>query len=141
MSFHSERVLLLMANKTILVVDDSITQVATIKYVLNNAGFNVLTGSDGNEGLKVLNNVISNNKLIHLIISDINMEGMDGITFIKEVRKNEKFKFIPIIVLTTEGDEEVKQKGKSAGASAWIVKPFQPDQLLLLINKFLPEGR
>ncbi len=128
-----------MANKTILVVDDSITQVATIKYVLTNSGYDVLTGSDGNEGLKVLNDAVDKNKTVHLIISDINMEGMDGITFIKEVRKDNKFKFIPIIVLTTEGDDEIKAEGKSAGASAWIVKPFQPNQLLGLINKFLSE--
>lgn len=128
-----------MANKTILVVDDSITQIATIKYVLTNSGYDVLTGSDGNEGLKVLNEAVSNNQTVNLIISDINMEGMDGITFIKEVRKDNKFKFIPIIVLTTEGDDDIKAEGKSAGASAWIVKPFQPNQLLGLIKKFLSE--
>ncbi len=126
-----------MDNKKILVVDDSATQVATIKYVLTNNGFDVSTASDGKEGLKILENTYSSGNRIHLIISDINMEGMDGITFIKKVRENTRFRIIPIIVLTTEGDDDVKNQGREAGASAWIVKPFQPDQLLFLINKFL----
>lgn len=128
-------------NKTILVVDDSITQVATIKYVLTNSGYDVLTGSDGNEGLEELNKANDRQETVHLIISDINMDGMDGITFIKEVRKDKKFRFIPIIVLTTEGDDDIKAEGKKAGASAWIVKPFRPDKLLGLINKFLSERK
>lgn len=129
-----------MANKTILVVDDSVTQLATIRYVLSNSGFDVLSAADGKEGLKVLLELYDNNKPLHLIITDINMAGMDGITFVKEVRKDIKFKFIPIIILTTEGDTEIKMEGKQAGASAWVVKPFQPEQLLSLINKFLPKG-
>jgi two-component system chemotaxis response regulator CheY len=126
-----------MDNKKILVVDDSATQVATIKYVLTNNGFDVSTASDGKEGLEVLEDIYSKGDRIHLIISDINMEGMDGITFIKKVRENTRYRIIPIIVLTTEGDDEVKNQGRDAGASAWIVKPFQPQQLLFLINKFL----
>jgi two-component system chemotaxis response regulator CheY len=126
-----------MSRKRILVVDDSATQVATIKYVLTNNGYDVLTASDGNEGLLELEEAFSRGDTVHLVISDINMEGMDGITFIKKVRENSRYNIVPIIVLTTEGDDEVKIQGKNAGASAWIVKPFQPEQLLFLIDKFL----
>ena len=127
----------LMADKTVMIVDDSVTQVTTIKYVLSNSGYEVLTASDGKEGLQELNKAYENNKEVRLIISDINMPNMGGISFIREVRKDDRFKFIPIIVLTTEGDDEMKEKGKESGASAWIVKPFQPEKLVGLIDKFL----
>ena len=126
-----------MADKYILVVDDSATQRATLEFFLNDSGFKVLQAADGNEGLTKLGEIKDKNLELVLIISDIHMDGMDGLTFVKEVRKDSVFNILPIIMLTTEGDDNWKQKGKEAGASGWIVKPFDPSKLLKMVNMFV----
>ena len=78
-----------------------------------------------------------NGQKIHLIISDVNMPNMDGITFVKEVKKMANYKFTPIIMLTTESQEAKKQEGQAAGAKAWVVKPFQPVQMLAAVSKLI----
>lgn len=125
-------------DKYILVVDDSATQRATLEFFLNDSGYKVLQGADGNEGLEKLKEIKEKSLNLVLIISDIHMEGMDGLTFVSEVRKDDTFNVLPIIMLTTEGDDNWKQKGKSAGASGWIVKPFDPSKLLKMVNMFVP---
>jgi two-component system chemotaxis response regulator CheY len=119
-------------SKTILVIDDSasVRQVAGI--ALKGAGYSVLEAVDGKDALGKLDG-----QKIHLIISDVNMPNMDGITFVKEAKKLAAYKFTPIIMLTTESQESKKQEGQAAGAKAWIVKPFQPAQMLAAVSKLI----
>jgi two-component system chemotaxis response regulator CheY len=74
---------------------------------------------------------------VHLIVSDVNMPNMDGITFLTHVKKHPRHKFAPVVMLTTEGQDAVKQRGREAGAKAWIVKPFNPTQLLDAVSKLI----
>ena len=124
-----------MKNK-ILVVDDSATLRASVNYTLKEAGFETINAVNGADGLEKLNQAMKNGEQIGMIISDINMPVMDGITFITEVKKT-PFKYTPILVLTTESQEEMKMKGKKAGASGWLVKPFKPEQLVYVTKKFM----
>lgn len=118
--------------KTILIVDDSASIRQVVSIALKGAGYEVIDASDGQDALKKLDG-----KKIHLIVSDVNMPNMDGITFVKEVKKLPNYKFTPIILLTTESQPEKKAEGKEAGAKAWIVKPFQPPQLLDAVSKLI----
>jgi two-component system chemotaxis response regulator CheY len=103
-----------------------------ITFTLKGAGFDVLEAGDGVEGLEV-----AQGKKLSLIITDVNMPRMDGITLVQRLRALPEFKFTPILVLTTESDAAMKQKGKEAGATGWIVKPFSPEKLLDVVNKVL----
>ena len=125
-----------MSDKFILIVDDSATLRASVNYTLKEAGFVTLNAVNGKDGLDKLQQAMTDGKQIGMIISDINMPIMDGITFIKEVKKT-PFKFTPILVLTTESQEEKKLEGKKAGASGWLVKPFKPEQLIYVTKKFV----
>lgn len=118
--------------KTILVVDDSASLRQVVSMSLTGAGYEVLQAGDGTEALQVLDG-----RKVHLIISDVNMPKMDGITLVKEVKKNNAYRFTPIIMLTTEGQEQKKQEGQRAGAKAWVVKPFKPDQMLAAVSKLV----
>ncbi|MCK8823893.1 response regulator [Fuchsiella alkaliacetigena] len=123
--------------KDILIVDDSQTVRASLKYTLEKNDFGVIAAEDGQEGLDKLAELKSQGKKPAMIITDINMPIMDGITFTKEVKKQASFKFIPILVLTTESQESKKMEGKEAGAAGWLVKPFKPEQLIGVIKKFV----
>ncbi len=118
--------------KTILVVDDSSSLRQVVGIALKGAGYDVIEACDGKDAL----GKISGQK-VHLIISDVNMPNMDGITFVKEVKKIAEHKFVPIIMLTTESQEAKKQEGQAAGAKAWVVKPFQPAQMLTAVSKLV----
>jgi len=120
----------------VLVVDDSATLRASVNYTLKEAGFETIHAVNGADGLEKLNQAMKDGENIGMIISDINMPIMDGITFIHEVKKT-PFKYTPILVLTTESQEEMKMKGKKAGASGWLVKPFKPEQLVYVTKKFM----
>jgi two-component system chemotaxis response regulator CheY len=122
--------------KKILVVDDSATLRASVNYTLKEAGFETIDAINGADGLSKLHEANLQGEDIGMIISDINMPVMDGITFIKEVKKT-LFRFTPILVLTTESQEEMKLKGKQAGATGWLVKPFKPEQLVYVTKKFM----
>jgi two-component system, chemotaxis family, chemotaxis protein CheY len=122
--------------KKILVVDDSATLRASVNYTLKSAGFDTINAVNGADGLEKLSEAHKQGDQIGMIISDINMPVMDGITFIKEVKKT-PFKFLPILVLTTESQDDMKLKGKQAGASGWLVKPFKPEQLVYVTKKFM----
>jgi two-component system, chemotaxis family, chemotaxis protein CheY len=122
--------------KKILVVDDSATLRASVNYTLKSAGFETINAVNGADGLEKLSEAHNQGDQIGMIISDINMPVMDGITFIKEVKKT-PFKFLPILVLTTESQDDMKLKGKQAGASGWLVKPFKPEQLVYVTKKFM----
>ena len=116
----------------ILTVDDSSTMRQMITFTLKGAGFDVLEAADGVEGLET-----AQGHKLSLIITDVNMPRMDGITLVQRLRALPQFKFTPILVLTTESDAAMKQKGKEAGATGWIVKPFSPEKLLDVVNKVL----
>lgn len=117
----------------ILAVDDSASMRQMVGFTLKSAGHDVHEAGDGVEALKVAQRQSG----FDLVISDINMPNMDGISLIKELRKLPPFKFTPILMLTTESSADKKSEGKSAGATGWIVKPFNPDQLIATINKVL----
>lgn len=120
--------------KLIMFVDDSPTMRSSVAFCLRNAGYKVAEAVDGEDALKKLQIIKDKGETLSLIITDINMPAMDGITFISKVKETE-FKFVPILVLTTESDEDVIDKGRAAGASGWLMKPFQPERLLWAIKK------
>jgi two-component system chemotaxis response regulator CheY len=120
--------------KLILFVDDSPTMRSSVTFCLRNAGYRVTEAEDGVDGLDKLQAIKKEEQPLALIITDINMPRMDGITFIAKVKETE-FKFIPILVLSTESEESVIEQGRAAGASGWLLKPFQPEQLLWAVKK------
>jgi two-component system chemotaxis response regulator CheY len=114
----------------LLIVDDSTMLRDMLSYALNEGGYSDVTEAvDGVDGLNK-----AKSTQFDLIISDVNMPNMDGITMVSEVRKLPQYSKTPILVLTTERSDEMKSKGKAAGATGWIVKPFVPDQLLKAVN-------
>jgi len=117
---------------TILTVDDTASMRQMISFTLNSAGHDVLQASDGSEALKLVQG-----KKVDLVICDVNMPNMDGITLLKSLRGLADFKFTPILMLTTESHEAKRVEGKAAGATGWIVKPFNPEQLLTIVKKVL----
>ncbi|HQS57989.1 MAG: two-component system response regulator [Gallionellales bacterium 35-53-114] len=119
-------------SKTILVVDDSASLRQVVSIALKGAGYDVIEACDGVDALGKLGG-----QKIHLIISDVNMPNMDGITFVTEAKKLPDYKFTPIIMLTTEAGEGKKAAGQAAGAKAWVVKPFQPAQMLDAVSKLI----
>jgi len=116
--------------KTIMTVDDSASLRQMVGLVLRGAGYEVIEAVDGADALSKLKS-----QELHLFLTDINMPNMDGLEFTRHVRAMPQFKFVPIVLLTTESHPEKKQEGKAAGATAWIVKPFNPDQLLAVVKK------
>lgn len=116
--------------KTIMIVDDSASMRQVVGITLKGAGYDVLEGIDGVDALARLKG-----QKVHLIISDVNMPNMDGISFVKAVKQLTAYKFTPIIMLTTESEDAKKNQGQAAGAKAWVVKPFQPAQLLMAVQR------
>ena len=119
--------------KTALVVDDSVTIRQMVSYTLKQAGFDILTGSNGEEGLGHLDG-----RQVDLIVTDLNMPVMDGFGLIRQARTRQAYRFTPILVLTTESKESRKLEGKQAGATGWLVKPFNPQQLKQVVAKVVP---
>lgn len=120
------------ASKSILAVDDSASMRQMVRYTLEGAGYQVIQAADGVEALD-----LAKTRGVDLVLTDVNMPRMDGITLVKELRGLDTYKFTPMLVLTTEAGPETKMRGKQAGATGWIVKPFQPDQLLATIARVL----
>src|SRR5579871_115851 len=120
--------------KTILIVDDSTSIRQVVSFTLKQAGFAVVEGSNGKEGLAQLDTA----PRVDLIVTDLNMPVMAGITFIKHVRSRPQSKGTPVLMLTTESQDSKKQEGKAAGATGWLVKPFHPEKLLQTIARVLP---
>jgi len=121
-------------SKTALVVDDSPTMRQMVALTLTNAGFKVVEAEHGKDAV----NKVAGGSKMDIVVTDLNMPEMDGITLIKELRKMAAFKFTPILMLTTESAEDKKKAGKEAGATGWIVKPFNPELMLKVIAKVLP---
>lgn len=118
--------------KTIMIIDDSASLRQVVSIALSGAGYEVLEACDGRDALAKLTG-----QKIHLMISDVNMPNMDGISFLKAVRELPTYKFTPIIMLTTEAGDEMKKAGQAAGAKAWVVKPFKPELLLNAVSKLI----
>lgn len=117
-------------SKTALVVDDSTSLRQMVAFTLRQAGFDVLEGANGKEGVSRLSG-----QPVQVIITDLNMPEMDGIAMIRQIRAMPAYRFTPILMLTTESHVSRKEEGKQAGASAWIVKPFDPEKLLAVVDK------
>ena len=118
--------------KTIMTVDDSASLRQMVSFVLRSGGYEVVEAVDGADALSKLKG-----QDLHLVLSDINMPKMDGLEFTRQLRAMPDYKFVPIVLLTTESHADKKQQGKAAGATAWIVKPFTPDQLLAVVKKVM----
>lgn len=116
--------------KTALVVDDSQSIRQMVAFTLKQVGFDVVEGGHGQEALDRLAG-----RKVDLVVTDLNMPVMDGITLIKRIRTQPANKFTPILMLTTESQDAKKQEGRAAGATGWIVKPFDPDQLIGVVQK------
>ncbi|MFQ5509391.1 MAG: response regulator [Leptospirillia bacterium] len=121
----------------ILIVDDSATIRASVKHTLDQGGYEVHQAGHGQAGLDSLKQLTASGTEVNMIISDVNMPVMDGLTFIKELKQDPAYKFTPVLMLTTESQESKKAEGKAAGAAGWLVKPFEPDTLLGVVKKFV----
>lgn len=119
-------------SKVILTADDSSSVRQMVSFTLKQAGYDIVEASDGKDALAKA----KANK-VNMVITDLNMPNMNGIELIKSLRAEAAYKFIPIVMLTTESQASKKQEGKSAGATGWIIKPFKPDQLLGVVKKVL----
>ena len=119
-----------MTVKTILTVDDSASIRQLVSLALSSAGYRVLQAGDGAEGYSK-----ATTERVHAVITDLNMPVMNGLEFIRKFRGHPASKGVPVILLTTTDDEEMKRQAKEAGAIGWLVKPFKPDQLLAVIKK------
>ncbi len=119
--------------KTILIVDDSTSLRIVVKIALERAGYLVLEAGDGKQALAALEKAGK----VHLIISDVNMPNMNGIELLAQIRQHARHKFVPVIMLTTENQNEKKEQGRAGGAKAWICKPFDPPQLIDAVSKLI----
>jgi len=116
----------------ILAVDDSASMRQMVSFTLKAAGHTVMDAEDGHQALN-----IAKTQSFDLVLTDVNMPIMDGLTLTKELRTLADYRFTPILILTTEAGKDKKQEGRAAGATGWLVKPFNPDQLLATIKKVL----
>ncbi|TWC18450.1 MULTISPECIES: response regulator [unclassified Pseudomonas] len=118
--------------KTIMIVDDSASLRQVVSIALKGAGYETVEACDGKDALSKLDG-----RKLHLIISDVNMPNMDGLSFVRAAKQLPAYKFTPVIMLTTEVSDARKQEGQAAGARAWVVKPFQPAQMLTAVSKLV----
>ena len=118
--------------RQVLIVDDSTSIRQLVSTVLERAGYEVDGAEDGREGLKV-----ASAKEFDLVITDIHMPNMNGLELVEELRQLPTYRMKPILVLSTEGSQEMKERGKAAGATGWMVKPFQPDRMIETVGKVL----
>jgi two-component system, chemotaxis family, chemotaxis protein CheY len=118
--------------KTIMIVDDSASLRQVVGIALRGAGYDVLEASDGKDALGKLKG-----QKVHLMISDVNMPNMDGISFVKAVKQMPAYKFTPVVMLTTESQDAKKKEGQEAGAKAWVLKPFKPEQMIGVVQKLV----
>ena len=116
----------------ILAVDDSVSMRQMVEFTLKSAGHEVVLAEDGTDAL-----TLAKSTSVDLVLADVNMPQMDGITLIRELRGLNAYRFTPMLMLTTESAPEKKQEGKAAGATGWIVKPFNPDQLVQTIARVI----
>ena len=120
----------------VLIVDDSKVIRSSAEFALTEAGFNVATAEHGFDGIKKIKEINGNNDVLSMVITDVNMPQMDGITFLRIVKKS-FCKDIPVLVMTTETQDSLKTEGKEAGAVGWLTKPFAPEQLVSVVKQFV----
>ena len=118
--------------KKVMIVDDSASLRQVVSIALKGEGYEVIESEDGEAGLSQMNG-----QKIHLIICDVNMPNMDGITMVTKMKEIPEYKYTPIIMLTTESGPEMKERGKAVGVKAWMVKPFKPEQMLDAVSKLI----
>ncbi len=118
--------------KVIMTADDSVSIRQMVAFTLEQSGYSVVEAEDGLDALEKLEA-----HMVDMLITDLHMPNVDGIELIKNIRKNPRYKYMPIVMLTTDAQEKSKKAGKAAGATGWIVKPFNPDQLIAVIKKVL----
>jgi two-component system, chemotaxis family, chemotaxis protein CheY len=118
--------------KTVLIVDDSPSLRELVAFTVKGAGFDVIQGANGQEALDRLQG-----QQVQVVITDLNMPVMDGFALTRQLRSNPLHKFTPILMLTTESQGAKKQAGKEAGVTGWIVKPFNPQQMLAILSKYV----
>jgi two-component system chemotaxis response regulator CheY len=118
--------------QTILAVDDSAAIRHMVSVTLRSAGYEVVTAVDGQDGLEK-----ARSGLVHLVLTDQNMPRMDGLTLVKALRAMPEYRAAPILILTTESSDEMKSKGRAAGATGWLVKPFDPSRLIEVVRKVI----
>lgn len=118
--------------RTIMTADDSASIRQMVAFTLSQAGYTVVEACDGKDALAKLGVT-----QVDMLLTDLNMPEMDGVTLIRQVRALPQYRFLPIVMLTTESQDAKKQEGKAAGATGWIVKPFNPEQLLAVVQKLL----
>jgi len=121
-----------MMGRNILTVDDSASVRMMVAFTLRKEGFEVSEAADGVEALRVLRE-----GGVDLVIADINMPNMNGFDLLRAIRSDDSLRYLPVVVLTTDGQEEKKEEGRRAGATGWIVKPFRPDQLVGVVKRVL----
>jgi len=119
-------------SKTILTVDDSSSIRQMVAFVLKDAGFDVEEAADGQIAVELMSR-----KQVDMLITDLNMPNLNGVGLIEWTRADPRHKYIPVVMLTTESQDEKKREGKLAGATGWIIKPFRPEQLLSVVNRVL----
>ncbi len=119
-------------SKTVMIVDDSSSLRTVVSLALKRAGYDVVEAEDGQDAMSKLDG-----RKLNLIVSDVNMPRMDGIQFVTQVKQHPRYKFTPVIMLTTEGQDAKKEQGRAAGAKAWITKPFNPPILLDAVSKLV----
>ena len=119
--------------KTVLTVDDSRTMREMVAFTLRKAGYEVKEAEDGQKAIDLLKATPA-----HVIITDLNMPVMDGVTLIRKLRADARYRAVPILMLTTESDATRKAEGKSAGATGWLVKPFDPEKLIDVVKRVSP---
>lgn len=124
---------LYLMSKIALIVDDSKTMREMVSFTMKSGGFDVLEAEDGVDALEVLKS-----GKVDLVVTDLNMPNMNGLELIGELRADPEYNTTPILMLTTESSNELREKGKEAGATGWIVKPFQPEKFLAIIGKVCP---
>jgi two-component system chemotaxis response regulator CheY len=118
--------------KTILIVDDAASMRGLVSMTLRGAGYEVIEASDGLDALSKIAG-----QRVNMVVTDFNMPNMNGIDLIKSLKADSQTKFIPIVMLTTESEDGKKKQGQEAGAKAWIVKPFKPDTMLMVVKKII----
>lgn len=118
--------------KTIMIVDDAKSMRGLVSMTLQSAGYEVVEACDGQDALEKIGG-----QKVNMVISDLNMPNMNGIEMIKKLKQNPQYKFLPIVMLTTESEDVRKKEGQAAGAKAWIVKPFKPETVLKVVSKII----
>ncbi len=118
--------------KTVLAIDDSASMRQMVSFTLKSAGYDVIEAADGVDGLKKAQSAV-----FDLVLTDQNMPHMDGLTLIKSLRAMADYRSVPILMLTTESSDEIKSLGRAAGATGWLVKPFDPAKLIEVVRKVI----